>query len=41
MSNYENIYSVSKHDQYMHIYKTVYVHALHNDAYNIQYKKNP
>lgn len=26
----------------MHIYKTVYnVHALHNDAYNIQYKKNP
>lgn len=23
----------------MHIYKTVYVHALHNDAYNIQYKK--
>lgn len=25
----------------MHIYKTVYVHALHNDAYNIQYKKKP
>lgn len=38
MSNYENINSIKNINQYMHIYKTVCVNTLHNDAYNIQKK---